>query len=608
MAMTNDDDTPPVEQPAAEDLERSGDVTPPADGLTVLLAQGEHIAAKQYAWDGADWTKVDYNLGFRFRPVPYTFNGLRELADLIEEMRKHSNAVIVRGELSDEARAGAEQDSDYTIARRKNDRNDGISASLVEVERQWVMVDVDHYPLAADADLCNDPVPVIDEAIRMLLPDGFHDAECFYQFSNSAGFTEGVLKVHLFFELSEPASNDHLRAVFKRHAPHVDRAVFNAVQPHYLADPVIVGGDDPLPQRTGWRHGNRPTATLPDLRPSGGPAGTGGNSKGNRGRGTSIGTSSLDRLGDGDGLDGFHAPLLSTTMQYAIRCARGGARDDVAFTADLCAKIEAAPRRTDRGSVANYTDGNYLNRLITGAFALISKAEDREHDDSARSAAQWPDGFGMTSTGLWFTDPTKEDARSEWVSAPFTIIGECEDGAGGSWGVVMRWHDPVGRLHRWIVPRAMLHSELGTLTGVLDANGLRCNPGRSAQQAIRRALASVRPTRRLHAVERAGWHGTTYVMADGTVYGSGDVILRPELARTDLASASAGSLQEWKDHVARLAVGNSRLVLFISTALAAPLLEIATEPSGGIHLHGKSQSGKSTAAYVAASVEHRDRP
>lgn len=64
----------------------------------------------------------------------------------------------------------------------------------------------------------------------------------------------------------------------------------------------------------------------------------------------------------------------------------------------------------------------------------------------------------------------------------------------------------------------------------------------------------------------------------------------------------AGTLAEWQHKVAACAVGNSRLALFLSAAFAGPLLDIVGEQSGGIHLVGKAQSGKSTAAYIAGSV------
>ena len=60
-------------------------------------------------------------------------------------------------------------------------------------------------------------------------------------------------------------------------------------------------------------------------------------------------------------------------------------------------------------------------------------------------------------------------------------------------------------------------------------------------------------------------------------------------------------MHEWQEGVARYAVMNSRFALFLS-AFAGSLLEVIAEPSGGFHLHGKAESGKSTAGFVAGSV------
>lgn len=72
------------------------------------------------------------------------------------------------------------------------------------------MVDIDGYPLP-DADVATDPAHAINGAIHALLPDCFHDTECFWQQSSSAGFVRGVLKVHLFFCLTEAHENADLR-------------------------------------------------------------------------------------------------------------------------------------------------------------------------------------------------------------------------------------------------------------------------------------------------------------------------------------------------------------------------------------------------------------
>jgi putative DNA primase/helicase len=318
----------------------------------------------------------------------------------------------------------------------------------------------------------------------------------------------------------------------------------------------------------------------------------------------------LARLGDGDGLEGFHRPLLAASMQYCIRCQKGGTRNDAKFIADLRAAIEAAPKRDSRTDVAGYLDEVYLHRIIDGAFSLIDNAAKSDHQDEPKSAppVKLPAGFGMTPNGLHFTDPARDDANPEWVCQEFSVLGECENGMGGDWGIVMSWQDAAEHRHTWIVPCEMFHGEPHAISAHLHSHGLRCSYTKTAQGNLRRCLASVRPERRLHAVTTGGWHGMSYILPDGTAYGDAGIILRPELQRADLSCAQAGTLAEWQEQVAKYAVGNSRLALYLSAAFAGALLEIIAEPSGGLHLHGKSQTGKSTAAFVAASVWGKGAP
>lgn len=68
------------------------------------------------------------------------------------------------------------------------------------------------------------------------------------------------------------------------------------------------------------------------------------------------------------------------------------------------------------------------------------------------------------------------------------------------------------------------------------------------------------------------------------------------------AYTAKGSLQEWRENVAKYAAGNSRLLLAIGAALAAPMMNRLEEAGGGFHLYGASRDGKTTAAKAALSV------
>ena len=161
------------------------------------------------------------------------------------------------------------------------------------------------------------------------------------------------------------------------------RSLFNAAQIHYIAAPVIEGGHDPLPRRTGWRKGSDAAVTLPPLReePPRQRASAGGGAAGTV-------QDALALLGDGDGLQGFHAPLLRATMRYA----KHSNRDDATFIEALKTAIRAAPRRADRTSVDDYLSDHYLLRLINGAFALLSGDPDIQtmapHHTAATATAE----------------------------------------------------------------------------------------------------------------------------------------------------------------------------------------------------------------------------
>jgi putative DNA primase/helicase len=63
-----------------------------------------------------------------------------------------------------------------------------------------------------------------------------------------------------------------------------------------------------------------------------------------------------------------------------------------------------------------------------------------------------------------------------------------------------------------------------------------------------------------------------------------------------------GTVEEWRNGVARLAAGHVLPVLTISAAFAGPLLQPAGMEGGGIHLSGSSSQGKTTLLQMGASV------
>lgn len=128
--------------------------------------------------------------------------------------------------------------------------------------------------------------------------------------------------------------------------------------------------------------------------------------------------------------------------------------------------------------------------------------------------------------------------------------------------------------------------------------------GRKWRDWLFEYLISADPDERARCVQSIGWHGTAYVLPD-EIIGAGsdaDRVILQTVAPLDHAFHTAGTLEDWQTNVAAPSLGNSRLVIAIAAAFAAPLLAVTGEDGGGFHLRGGSSMGKSTALYAAGSV------
>ncbi|MCK8787741.1 DUF927 domain-containing protein [Roseomonas sp. NAR14] len=232
---------------------------------------------------------------------------------------------------------------------------------------------------------------------------------------------------------------------------------------------------------------------------------------------------------------------------------------------------------------------------------------DRSRPPPGPGEVRWPFGFLMRDDGLHAD--TGGDDGLVWLAAPFEVLGEARDAAGEGWSLWLRWRDRDGRPHTWPMPHRLLMVGPGELEAALVERGLRVSPDLAARQLLRRALGEVQSGSRVMLVTRAGWHGgvgeaTAYVLPDGTVIGEAAEALALRNTAEDAARrvATAGTLTAWQEQVAALAVGNPVATFCLAAAFVGPLLEIAGEDGGGVHLFGPSKRGKTVALKMASSV------
>lgn len=211
-----------------------------------------------------------------------------------------------------------------------------------------------------------------------------------------------------------------------------------------------------------------------------------------------------------------------------------------------------------------------------------------------------PYNFENTAEGLFHVE---SESRRLRICGRVKVLAKTRDLNGGSWGLLLEWRDDDGRVHRWSMPKAMLAGDGGAVREELFGRGLFVSTDSKARARLLEFLSTVDTPIRARAVQKVGWAGSAFALPHITL---GDTTNdRVIFQNPDAGShhyGSAGTLEDWQDNVARLAIGNSRLVFMMSAAFVGPILAPATEEGGGVNLVGGSSTGKTTGLKAAVSV------
>jgi putative DNA primase/helicase len=212
--------------------------------------------------------------------------------------------------------------------------------------------------------------------------------------------------------------------------------------------------------------------------------------------------------------------------------------------------------------------------------------------------------FEVSDKGVYFHGKDKEgqEQAPQWVCASLHVVAKTRDEKSGEWGRMLEWLDDDGTKHQWPMPLELLEGDGAEVRRELARLGLQISPNQAARNLMA-AYIKVWPIEaRACCVNRLGWHGDVFVTPSGAIGHTSELVVFQNAHAIEPAFSTSGNENEWRDSVAALAQGNSRLVFAASVAFAGALAQIAGEDSGGFHFRGASSSGKSTTLKVAASV------
>lgn len=209
--------------------------------------------------------------------------------------------------------------------------------------------------------------------------------------------------------------------------------------------------------------------------------------------------------------------------------------------------------------------------------------------------------FELNEGGLWYRQSPQADPL--WLSSPIFVEALTRDSANRSWGRLLTFKDQDGINKSWSMPMELLACEGSEIRRNLLCLGAELAVGKRERLLFLSYLQGSQPTRRVRCVNRIGWHQNQFVLPD-KIYSPSEQetgIILQELKST-AAFGVSGDIKGWQNNVGRFCVGNSRLVLAVSAALASVLLKSMGEECGGFNIVGPSSIGKSITLKVAASV------
>jgi uncharacterized protein (DUF927 family) len=268
------------------------------------------------------------------------------------------------------------------------------------------------------------------------------------------------------------------------------------------------------------------------------------------------------------------------------------------------------PRKVSKGTLNDLRkEGKRRQRARDKA----KRQQEREETERASYGPDIDDGgyisFGPFKMDLDKAKPGLYFAAGDgpaFVCSPFRVIAENRDNHSQAWGLQLEIKDRDGKSHRISVPKADIVADGISVKRRLADGGLDFGK-RNLSDSLLDYLSEVRTAARTTVVNRGGWHdaagGMVYVQPERTIGQTAgeDVVMQPD-SHVSSEYAERGTLEGWRDNVAALAQGNSRLMFPICIAFAGPLLDVAGEESGGINLEGASKIGKTTAMLGAVSV------
>lgn len=214
-----------------------------------------------------------------------------------------------------------------------------------------------------------------------------------------------------------------------------------------------------------------------------------------------------------------------------------------------------------------------------------------------------PFGYTVDDSGVYFFDAKAEKKRRICARLDVLALSRDGHGTGRNWGKLVRFCDYDGVEKHWNIPMRLFATEGGAevVRGLFD-RGLDIDSHREAKRKLLEYLQGGDIKNRVALAYKMGWHKGVFVLPERTIGESKDPVMYYSEGEPLCKLSPSGTLEQWRDNVAKYCAGNPLAVFAVSAAFSSPLVELLGYETMGFHFYGDSSWGKSTLLNVACSV------
>jgi len=286
---------------------------------------------------------------------------------------------------------------------------------------------------------------------------------------------------------------------------------------------------------------------------------------------------------------------------------------DVAIAAhDAGSKRMLEDAQSKKAAASSEEDAAHTTETSNNSINDSPKTGNKKSQYLAEPMIYGGDRFEILPTGIFYveTNVNKEggiETEHHFVCSPIVVEAMTRTNGGRAWGRLLKWHDPDGKLHQWAMPMELLQGDCADVRRELADKGVQINPSKRGCDRLAIYLQNYPIKQRALCVERLGWHGDVFVMPNRVIGDSQELTVFQNPYGIESTFSQSGTVEQWRDTVARYAMGNSRFTFVLSFSFAAPLAVLVDEQGGGIHLRGGSSTGKSTLLDASCSTYGKPR-